>query len=185
MYGGCVVPICSRKIGAQMKLTDDELDAILAWGGLALAEPHHASCSYRKAEWLLTTCLACGVTAHYRLAYVLDKNRIGEGVCRACYWRAWYRESDRISVSQARRLLSEGWTMDELRAQGVIEDREGLTEEEAARFAREHGYALDGIIRAGRSGNDILLVTCLACGRRSAMRPGDVAFGCTCRGKRG
>lgn len=69
---------------AILKLTDNELDDILAKGGLSLAQPYSPRGSYRKDGYLLTKCNRCGVEAHYHLKYILDKNGIGEKVCRAC-----------------------------------------------------------------------------------------------------
>lgn len=67
-----------------MKLTDEELDKIMENAGLMLDEPHNPKGSYRKGDWLLTRCRRCGVVAHYRLAYILEKTQIGEPVCCAC-----------------------------------------------------------------------------------------------------
>lgn len=67
-----------------MKLTNEELDALLAKAGLRLDQEYSPRCGYRKTEWLRTACLACGTQADYRLAYILDKNAVGEKVCRAC-----------------------------------------------------------------------------------------------------
>lgn len=68
-----------------MKLTNAELDAILAEGGLSLAQPYDHQGRYRKDEYLLTRRNRYSIEAHYRLAYVLDKNKIGEKACRVCY----------------------------------------------------------------------------------------------------
>lgn len=67
-----------------MKLTNEELDALLAKASLRLDQEYSPRCSYRKTEWLRTACLAYGTQADYRLAYILDKNAAGEKVCRAC-----------------------------------------------------------------------------------------------------
>lgn len=32
-------------------------------------------------------------------------------------------------------------------------------------------------------GDDLLLVKCRACGKQTVERPGDVVYGCTCKGK--
>lgn len=39
--------------------------------------------------WWLTTCLACGVQAHYRLEFILEKRGQGENPCRVCSEAAW------------------------------------------------------------------------------------------------
>ena len=99
-----------------MKLTNEELDALLTKAGLRLDQEYNPRCSYRKTEWLHTACLACGTQADYRLAYILDKNAIGEKVCRACYWREWHRGEEDIHytngmslVEAKRRLVAMGF----------------------------------------------------------------------------
>ena len=57
------------------------------------------------------------------------------------------------------------------------------TWEEAANFAREHGYDLLDLLSGAKAGEDVMIVKCRACGKQTAERPGDVAFGCTCGGK--
>lgn len=42
---------------------------------------------------MLTRCKKCGIEAHYRFEYILHKLKIGEPVCRACYWKQWHRDS--------------------------------------------------------------------------------------------
>ena len=46
---------------AILKLTDNELDDILAKGGLSLAQPYSPRGSYRKDGYLLTRCNRCGI----------------------------------------------------------------------------------------------------------------------------
>ena len=72
-----------------MKLANEEFDALLAKAGLRLDREYSPRCSYRKTEWPRTSCLASGTQADYRLAYILDKNAIGEKVCRACTSCGW------------------------------------------------------------------------------------------------
>ncbi|WP_417758363.1 hypothetical protein [Senegalimassilia anaerobia] len=42
-----------------MKLTNEELDAILANAGLELAQPYAENGKYRKDEYLFTRCPSC------------------------------------------------------------------------------------------------------------------------------
>ena len=63
---------------------DRHITAILLKGGLTPLEPFTRRDAYR-----LTRCVSCGCEAHYRLEYVLEKNQIGERVCRACYSDNW------------------------------------------------------------------------------------------------
>ena len=78
-----------------MKLADHELDELLDKAGLRIAQPYSPKQSYRKDDYMLTACKDCGVETHYKLKYILDKNSIGERVCRACYWRQWYGKRPR------------------------------------------------------------------------------------------
>ena len=64
-----------------MKLSNEELDSILAEAGLELAQPYDENGKYLKGQYLFTRCTTCGTQAHYRLKYILDKNDIGEKVC--------------------------------------------------------------------------------------------------------
>ena len=91
----CSAADCDRpaKFKTRTKSTwcDEHLTAILAVGGLRPLGPFTAPKDFRLCE-----CAVCGVKAHYRLEYTLDKNRLGEPTCRACYWRAWAGESRRM-----------------------------------------------------------------------------------------
>lgn len=103
-----------------MKLTNEELDAILANAGLELAQPYAENGKYRKDEYLFTRCPSCGTEAHYRLKYILDKNDIGEKVCRACYWMHWYGDDRAVKNSAIKRMLDNGADIDNLIDQGAI-----------------------------------------------------------------
>lgn len=166
-----------------MKLTDQELDAILANGGLALNEGYSPRKSYRKDAYLFTRCTACGVEAHYRLKYILEKGSGGGGVCRACYWRRWYSESKRLYDTAVQSLIDQGIPRSRLVEEGVIKQKRDATWEEAKEYAREHGFDLVDLIRGEHPGNDVMIVRCRSCGRQTAQRPCDVSFGCTCGGK--
>lgn len=197
-----------------MKLSKGEFEELLEAGGLEPAEPYRASGRYRKTDWILTKCPRCGTIAHYRIAYIQEKIRLKELadevsvehpspearrnktlvdqlVCRACYWRAWYRISDELYRRQVDKLLAEGWSPEELKRQGVIAEPRNLSREKAEKLASSHGYELLELLRGDNPGDDILLVRCKECGRRSALRPGDVELGCSCvrakkpRGERG
>lgn len=167
-----------------MKLTDEELDAILAEGGLTLAQPHDPRGSYRKDAFLFTRCDRCGVEAHYRLRYVLEKNAIGERVCRACYWLGWYDGGHDLVRKTVGRALEAGHDLDELIDRGLVTAGESLGWREAEALADENGYDLVDLIRGRRRGDDVMLVRCRECGRQTAERPCNVAYGCTCAGAR-
>lgn len=167
---------------AILKLTDNELDDILAKGGLSLAQPYSPRGSYRKDGYLLTKCNRCGVEAHYRLKYILDKNGIGEKVCRACYWLGWYDEGHNLEHMAIGKFIKAGHTLDELIDHGVITAGQSIRWQEAEALADKHGYELLDLIHGGRRGDDVMLVKCRACGRQTAERPCDVEYGCTCGG---
>lgn len=93
-----------------MKLTDEELDKIMENAGLMLAEPHNPKGSYREGDWLLTRCRRCGVVAHYRLTYILEKTQIGEPVCRACYWPGWYEWGHKLDAQVIQKYLDRATT---------------------------------------------------------------------------
>src|SRR4051812_38553751 len=65
------------------------LDAHLQQRGLEAIERFPGN----PQKWWLTRCLRCGVVAHYRLAYVLEKNVGGEATCRACFWETWTQQA--------------------------------------------------------------------------------------------
>jgi len=47
-----------------LKLTNDELDAILLAGHLKMAEPYKENQSYNKSRHILTECTICGAQVH-------------------------------------------------------------------------------------------------------------------------
>lgn len=88
---GCSAPAAFTTRSKPAWCTDC-LDTILREGGLEPAEPFIG-----RRERRLTTCVTCGVQAHYLLDYTLDKNAIGELTCRACYYRTWAAVKPRVS----------------------------------------------------------------------------------------
>lgn len=164
-----------------MKLSDEELDAILARAGLELAQPHDPTGKYANDRYLLTRCLRCGVEAHYKLGYIRHKNEIHERTCRACYWLAWYGSARRLYDRGVQKLIEQGYSRRELMRQGVLHEGRGVGWNEAARLAERHGYELVDLLHGDRPGDDVLVVRCVACGRILPERPGDVTFGCPCR----
>lgn len=165
-----------------MKLTNEELDDLLYGAGLRLDQDYDPRRSYRKNEWLRTRCLACGVAADYRLVYILDKNAAGEKVCRACYWREWYRAEEDIHYESGVNLVD---AKRELVAAGLAEAPVDMSGEEAGLLTRRNGYELVDLLEGARPGEQLLVVRCIRCGRQSVLRVGDVAYGCSCtRSKR-
>lgn len=164
-----------------MKLSDSELDKILDTAGLRMNQPYSPKGSYRKTDYIFTTCKHCGTEAHYRLKYILDKNDIGEPVCRTCFWLGWYTDAHELYDNGVLRLIESGLTRRELIEQGVISKPQGLGWEQASKLAQAHGYDLVDLIEGRRPGDDVMVVRCKSCGRQTAKRPGDVTFGCTCK----
>lgn len=164
-----------------MKLSTDELDAILAQAGLRLAQPYSPTGTYRNDDYLLTRCTHCGVEAHYKLQYIRRKNEIGERTCRACYWLAWYGSARQLYDRGVQKLIESGYSRRELIQQGVLREERGLDWNNAARLAEERGYELVDLLHGDHPGDDVLVVRCTACGRLLPQRPGDVVFGCQCR----
>ncbi|MFA5710740.1 zinc-ribbon domain-containing protein [Mycolicibacterium sp.] len=99
----------------------------------------------------LMQCSTCGTRAHHPLDYVISKNARGEAVCRACYWNRWTRDSHLLSAA------------------------EPATVEDARAHADKNGYEYLGAV--GASAHH---VRCRACGKLSAQRLGDIAWGCAC-----
>jgi DNA polymerase III epsilon subunit-like protein len=114
-------------------------------------------------DWQLTECLSCGVTAHYRFNYTLEKNGCGEATCRACYWRQWAKES---------RAMQGGWA-----------NMEPVTYNDAKAIAEDNGYEYLGPLTAPSYRDDPHHTRCRKCSKVSAERLGDIAFGCTCQPK--
>lgn len=111
-------------------------------------------------DWQLTECLSCSVQAHYRFNYTLEKNNWGEPTCRACFWR--------------------GWAADNRRMQGDWADLTPVPSAEAELLADTHGFDYLGPLTAPSYRDDPHHTQCRRCGKISAARLGDIAFGCTC-----
>ncbi|WP_200895364.1 zinc-ribbon domain-containing protein [Kitasatospora griseola] len=156
----CADPGCSQptayRTRARDAWCDDHITALLRADGLEPLEPFE-----KPKAWRLTRCLACGCEAHYRFEYTLDRNRAGETACRACYWRGWARESRQN--------------------QGPYADLTPVPVEQARAHAEEHGYDHLAALAEPSLADDPHHVRCRDCGRLSAERLGDIAFGCQCR----
>ena len=110
---------------------------------------------------MLTRCKKCGIEAHYRFEYILHKQEIGESVCRACYWKQWYRDSwTKYGVGQG--------------VKGKIPEAVLLDVIDAC------GYELLDVIPGDRREEGLYRVSCCSCGRISVERLGDLVWGCTC-----
>jgi hypothetical protein len=131
------------------------IDVILREGGLAANEPFVA-----PKEWRLTTCLDCGVQAHYRLEYTLDKNAVGEKTCRACYWTEWAKWARQMS--------------------GNVLPSRICSREEIISHLDRNGYDFIRTMAEVNDGNDPIIARCRACKRISAERMGDIGWGCSC-----
>lgn len=131
-------------------------DRIMDKAGLVRLEPFSG-----PRGWMLTRCKKCGTEAHYRFEYILHKQEIGEPVCRACYWKQWYRDS---------------WTK-----YGVGQGLKGeIPEAVLLNVIDACGYELLDVIPGDRRGEELYRVRCCSCGRISVERLGDIVWGCTC-----
>ena len=159
-----------------MKLTPQELDGILAGAGLLMAEPYSPRNSYAKRGRILTTCKRCGTTAHYSLETIEKGLKHHETVCKACFWKEWYENSEEAQGAAIAALLAASIDPSDV----VGPRKQNVTWAEAEHFASSHGYELVNLIDGNGPGCQVYVVRCPGCGRQSAMRDIDVAFGCPC-----
>lgn len=129
------------------------IDGILRKGGLRADEPFTGPKDLR-----LTTCLECGVQAHYKFEYTLEKNAQQEKTCRACHWTEWAQMVRQMSGDEMPRYL--------------------YSREEIISRLGKNGFDLVTMTGEANDGNDPVVTRCRSCGKRSAQRLGDV--GCTC-----
>lgn len=146
---------------------------ILWQAGLKPAEPFVG----KSNAWWLTTCLQCGVQAHYKLDYILDKNRIGERTCRACFWKSW--------ASEGREMMARYIPNDEellAQANSQFELPRGMSREEIKAAVEGNGFELVGLTSeiTGDPSHRTMVVSCRVCGRTSVQRMGDIGWGCSC-----
>ena len=144
------------------KRSKEELDAMLSAGGLLLKEEYVPDKSYPLSGWVLTECQTCHTQAQYRLQYITHKTKIGEPVCRACYWSEWYEGYKALSPFS---FYSLEWP----------------TQEEVREQAEKNGFELVEILERDLPGVGIAVVKCKACGRQTVERPSDFNWGCTCQ----
>jgi len=158
----CTTPSCTNtaayRASKKPAYCQECIDRVLAVGGLK------READFTKPnDFLLTSCLTCGTTAHYRFYYVVQKNMDLEKTCRACFWRAWYRDSwDSYGIGQGAARFK--------------------TLEEATTFVQEHGYDLLRVIPGDVSGEELFHVQCQYCSRIQVKRYGDITWWCSCSG---
>ena len=134
---------------------DEHIVELQRLGGIRPLEPFT-----HPDDWQLTECLTCTVQAHYRFNYTLEKNRIGEPTCRACFLREWAKWARGVQCEGAR--------------------VEPVPYEEAKALAEENGFDYLGPLTAPSLPDDPHHTRCRRCGKISAERLGDIGFGCTC-----
>ena len=130
--------------------------AILRAGDLVPLEAFTSPKAHR-----LTRCLECDCEAHYRLEYTLDQNAQGVPTCRACYWRKWGAGQRRVLKGYA--------------------DLSQVATAEAKAHAEAHGYEYLGPLTIPSLPHDPDRTKCVYCGRISAQRMADIAWGCSCQ----
>lgn len=97
--------------------------------------------------------------------------------------RAGTTTATKPALRSSRNTSTRGYDLDFLLDSGFAPRRHALEWLQAEKLADAHGYRLIGMIHGTREGDDLMVVRCRACGRQSVERPGDVEFGCTCKGK--
>lgn len=132
----------------------EHLREIYVAGGLTLISEFT-----KPSDYLLTRCNQCGFEGHYKFEYVLDRNRIGEKVCKACYWRAWAKSARSMSGAS-----------DHPVDVSAVRDH-----------AEQHGYTYLRPLTDPSLENDPHATRCNSCGRVEAQRCGDIGWGCMCR----
>lgn len=78
----------------------------------------------------------------------MDKNAIGEKVCRACYWREWYRGEEDIHYTNGMSLVE---AKRRLVGAGLEEAPVDMSEAEARALARKNGCELVELLQGGVS----------------------------------
>lgn len=150
----CSTPGCKKQPAFRTRSKPawclDCIDQLLLDGGLKADEPFEG-----YTAWRLTSCINCGVQAHYKLEYIISLLASGEKTCRACHWKAWASRNDHGAGKTYSR-------------------------DEAAAYAAQNGYELIHLITATTGTNDPVVVRCLKCGRQSPTRICDLAWKCTC-----
>lgn len=160
------------------------IDNLLREGGLKAAEPFTG-----PADWRLTVCLDCGVEAHYKFTYTLDKNLVKEKTCRACYWRDWAEASRNLphnGPQRALRALMPNHTAEQILDMYPDPEVRELLEsywwplDRIVSALDKHGFEFIATTVEFNDGEDPVVARCPLCRRISASRMGDFSFGCTC-----
>jgi hypothetical protein len=133
----------------------DCIDDILGEGGPTANEPFTG-----PRDWRLTTCLECGVQAHYKFEYTLDKNAQREKTCRACHWIEWAKWARQMS--------------------GETTPARIYSVEEIVAHLDRNGFDFVATTVDVNDGNYPIIARYRSCQRISAARLGDIGFGCTC-----
>jgi hypothetical protein len=165
----------------------DCLDNVLHEGGFKRAEPFPG-----PKAWWLTTCLTCGVQAHYRLDYIRENTASGQNTCRACFWKARAAENRnhpwKLFERTMLELLREYSPEQILEAQPTPEVREFLESgwcprERIIAHLDQHGFDLVATILDVTGIDDPVVIQCRNCKRISVDRMSDIGWGCPCSRK--
>lgn len=153
----CSTPGCANEAAFRTRTKpawcNSCIDQILREGALAPAEPFTGPRAPR-----LTTCLACGIQAHYTLEYTIAKNAVGEKTCRACFWVEWAKRA-RDTAREPNHPLSR---------QAIINHLDAC------------GYDFLSTVLAETDIHTPVVGRCRACGKIQAARWGDYSWGCEC-----
>ena len=155
----CATDSCGRpavfRSRAKPTWCPDCLEGVYRTAGLRVLEP---PTSY--TTWHLTSCLQCGVEAHYRLQNIVDQTALGTLTCQGCRWINWAESTRQLAG---------------------IDDAAAVVDVAAARaVAERHGYEYLRRLTDPSLADDPHHVKCRTCGRLSAERLSDIGWGCAC-----
>lgn len=162
----------------------DCIDDLLRQGGLKADEPFSGPKKYR-----LCTCLECGVQAHYKFDYVLEKNGIGENTCRACFWISWaqhQRSTLDYELPSALLVMLRMRTPKQIYAMAPTPEVHQFLNsgwwpvERLVKRLDELDHDLVTTVVEVTDAFDPVVAKCRHCGKISAARMGDFGWGCTC-----
>lgn len=162
----CSVPGCDQPAAFRTRTKPswcaEHLDDKLAEKRLIPAEPFQ----HPRTYWLVH-CQVCEYETHLLLDYIL-----GAPVpCSVCRWRRWERNIYETAPALGMRPL-----------EALEANVRRLSDAAAAAHAEANGFTyLERVPNLEVPLSDLHLVQCRTCGRRLAMRSGDIGWGCTCR----
>lgn len=148
---------------------------LLTCAGLRMAESPNPARGYVREDYLFAQCVMCGVEAHYKPRYIMQKTHEGEPTCRACYWRAWNRDALMMYGQPEISRQNEVYADDPLLA---YEHERNVRR--AQKRVEERDYELVELVDDG-PGEWVIVTRCINCGKQEARRLHDLGR-CACGG---